>query len=140
MGRAAQRRVRPLADLRKRAGCVDTSSHAFGLVFLPEGWRHRLFDDWEGLQATSPSWYLVPLMVWIAWKHPQRRLLFTVLAGACGYTLLMLTFSYWESANGPRFVFPLHGPGAAAGCGAARKVHTPQGRKVRPIDTAEVSH
>ncbi len=30
----------------------------------------------------------------------------TVLAGACGYTLLMLTFSYWESANGPRFVFP----------------------------------
>ena len=41
----------------------DTSSHAFGLVFLTQGWRHRLFDDWEGLLATSPIWYLVPLMV-----------------------------------------------------------------------------
>ena len=60
----------------------DTSSHAFGLVFLTEGWRHRLFDDWDGLLATSPIWYLVPLMVWIVWKHPQRRLLAALLSGA----------------------------------------------------------
>ena len=84
----------------------DASSHSFGLTFLTQGWRHRLFDDWEGLLATSPVWFLVPLMVWIAWKHPQRRLLATLLAGSCGYALLMLSFSYWESANGPRFVHP----------------------------------
>ena len=117
----------------------DTSSHTFGLVFLTQGWRHRLFDQWEGLLATSPIWYLVPLMVWIAWKHPERRLLATLLAGSCGYALLMLTFSYWESANGPRFVYPCTALLLVLAAALLERIMTPQGRKARPMDTVEAS-
>ena len=118
----------------------DTSSHSFGLTFLMQGWRYRLFDDGEGLLATAPVWFLVPLMVWIAWKHPERRLLATLLAGSFGYALLMLTFSYWESANGPRFVYPCTALLLVLAAALLERIMSPaRGRKARPMDTVEAS-
>ena len=62
-----------------------------------------------------------------------------MLAGACGYTLLVLTFSYLESANGPRFVFPCTALLLVLAAALLERIMTPQGRKARPIDTVEAS-
>ena len=113
---------------------IDTGSHTFALEFLTRGWRHRLFDNAEGLLATSPIWYLLPLMVWIVWKHPHRRFLASLLAGACGYTVLMLTFSYWETANGTRFVFPCTALLFVLAAALFDRIMTPPRHNAGPID------
>ena len=62
-----------------------------------------------------------------------------MLAGACGYALLMLTFSYWEGAHGPRFVFPCTAVLLVLAAALLDRIMPPGGRKARPMDTVEAS-
>ena len=52
----------------------------------------------------------------------------------------MLTFSYWESTGGPRFVFPCTALLLVLAAALLERIMPPpRGRKARPMDTVEAS-
>ncbi len=84
---------------------IDASLHHFSVATLLGDWSYRLLNGQEGLLAVMPIWALAPLMLLFLPDGELGWKLRTMALASLGYGIVMLSFSYWREASGPRFVF-----------------------------------
>lgn len=84
---------------------IDPSLHHFSVATLLGDWSYRLLNGQEGLLAVMPIWAVAPLMLLFLPAGERGWKLRAMIVAALAYGLVMLSFSYWREASGPRFVF-----------------------------------